>query len=300
MLWFVASSGCGTPAQADSVPPFDPGLHAVPSAHSFDEARIAPGGEDPGVPLRPSNGAEPDDAATTDAAGSAVPPVSPHPAPVGAILHAFQEPLPSRALPKDSAAMRYANLSVGQCRRELTKRKLALKRQGPSARGIAEEYRVSGPIGGITFVTPRAPSPYGLLDCRLGLVLDDLAKVLVQHGVQKVRIDNFYRSGARLPGSRKKSQHGYGLAIDLVSFIREDGTELRVEDDWGSGIGSEPCGPRAVLETPTVNSVPLRDLACAIARAGLFHHILTPGHDRAHRNHLHLDIKRGTKTLLLE
>lgn len=212
----------------------------------------------------------------------------------------FHDPLPSRFLPKDSTAMRSANLSVAQCRKELTRRKLPFKRQRSPARGIGEAYRVDGPIGGVTFATPRAPSPYGLLDCRLSLVLDDLAPLLAAHGVQKVRIDNLYRPGARLPGSRKKSQHGYGLAIDLMSFTLSDGTVLSIEQDWGSGIGAVACGPEATIETPTERSVQLRNLACAIARAGLFHHVLTPGHDRAHRNHLHLDIKRGEKTMLIE
>jgi hypothetical protein len=196
--------------------------------------------------------------------------------------------------------MRNANLSVAQCRRELTRRKLALKRQGSGSRGIAEEYRVSGPIGEVTFVTPRAPSPYGLLDCRAGLALDDLAPVLVRHGVKRVRIDNLYRPGAKLPGSRKKSQHSYGLAIDLMEFTLEDGTVLSVEADWGSGVGSTACGADAKIENPTPRSVTLRNLACDIVRAQIFHHVLTPGHDLAHRNHLHLDIKRGEKTTLVE
>jgi hypothetical protein len=139
-----------------------------------------------------------------------------------------------------------------------------------------------------------------MLDCRLALTLDDLAAVLAEQGVVKVRIDNFYRSGARLSGRRNKSQHGYGLAIDLVSFTLADGTTLDVEQDWGSGIGVAACRADAQLQAPTERSVTLRNLTCVIARAGLFHHILTPGHDHAHRNHLHLDIKRGEKTLLIE
>jgi hypothetical protein len=31
---------------------------------------------------------------------------------------------------------------------------------------------------------------------------------------------------------------------------------------------------------------------CDIVRSGLFHHVLTPSYDAAHRDHLHLDIKR--------
>lgn len=211
----------------------------------------------------------------------------------------FHEPMPSRVLPKDASAMRNANLSPAQCRKELQRRKLPMERQRKGVKGVAEAYRVAGPLNSVTFVTARSPSPYGILDCRLALTLDDLSRILAEHGVSRVRIDNMYRPGARLPGRRKKSQHGYGLAIDLVSMTLTDGTVLDVEADWGSGIESVSCGPEALLPEPSERSVVLRNIACAVARAGLFHHILTPGHDAAHKNHLHLDIKRGEKTLLV-
>jgi hypothetical protein len=245
------------------------------------------------APSPPEVPAEAEPAATTAVTETAEPEETPP-------RYPFHDPLPSRFLSKDAPAMRNANLSVGQCRKELVRRKLPMKRQRSGVKGIAEEYRMDGPLGGVTFLTPRAPSQYGLFDCRLGLTLDDLAKVLAEHGVVKVRIDNLYRQGARLPGRRKKSQHSYGLAIDLVAFTLGDGTLLDVETDWGSGIGRAACGEAATLDTPTERSVPLRNLACDIARVGLFHHILTPGHDAAHRNHLHLDIKRGEKTTLIE
>jgi hypothetical protein len=219
-------------------------------------------------------------------------------APEPPALHPFHEPLPSRVLPKDAPAMRNANLSPAQCRRELQRRKLSLKRQARGAPGVADEYRISGPLSEVTFVSPRTPSPYGVLDCRLGLTLDDLAQLLSAHGVARVRIDNMYRPGARLPGSRKKSQHGYGLAMDVVEFTLQDSVTLSVEGDWGSGIGSTPCGPEATLESETEASVALRNLVCAIARSGIFHHMLTPSYDQAHHDHLHLDIARGEKTML--
>jgi hypothetical protein len=229
-----------------------------------------------------------------------VPTVAPEPAPEPPPHYPFHDPLPGRVLAKTSSAMKNANLAPWQCRKELRRRKLPFRRDRRPAKGVAEAYRVDGPLHGVKFVTPRSPSPYGILDCRLALTLDDFAAVLAEQGVVQVRIDNFYRPGARLPGSRKMSQHGYGLAIDLVSFALGDGTVLNVEQDWGSGIGVAPCGPDAQLVTPTEHSVALRNLACVIARSGLFHHLLTPGHDAPHRNHLHLDIKRGEKTWFLE
>ena len=39
---------------------------------------------------------------------------------------------------------------------------------------------------------------------------------------------------------------------------------------------------------------------CAVAREGIFHYLLTPNFNVAHRNHLHLDIKRGLKEWTIE
>jgi hypothetical protein len=39
----------------------------------------------------------------------------------------------------------------------------------------------------------------------------------------------------------------------------------------------------------------LRNIVCAIARTGFFHHMLTPNYNQAHENHLHFDIKRDEK-----
>jgi hypothetical protein len=43
----------------------------------------------------------------------------------------------------------------------------------------------------------------------------------------------------------------------------------------------------------------LRNIVCAAARAGLFHHVLTPNYDAAHRDHLHLDIKRDARSVVV-
>ncbi len=212
----------------------------------------------------------------------------------------FRKPLPSVVLPASSAAMRYANLSPTQCRKELSKRKLPFARQGGNTKGVATALRVTDTLRGVRFIVPGKRSPFGILDCRLALTLDDFAQLLLEHDVVSVRVDNFYRRAARLPGSRKRSQHAHGLAIDLTEFTLKDGRKLDVEEHWGSELGGTTCGPEATLNaTPGSEAVILRNLVCAVARSGLFHHILTPSYDRAHRDHLHLDIKRDAKTSML-
>jgi len=209
--------------------------------------------------------------------------------------HGFHDPMPDATLPPSAPAMRIANLSPSQCRAEAKTRKLAVARSKQPAKGVATPMRFSGSMHGVQLVTHRAPSPFGVMDCRLALTFDELAQVLAEHGVVQMRIDNMHRPGARLPGKRKRSQHSYGLAIDIMSLTLADGRTLSVEDHWHAAIGETPCGPDAVMHEPSDESITLRGIVCAIGRKGLFHHMLTPSTNAAHRNHFHFDIKRDAK-----
>jgi len=189
--------------------------------------------------------------------------------------------------------MRYANLSPGSCRKELRRRGLPVKAEKKAKRGIANPVRLSGAMLGVTYLTAPAPSVVGLLDCRLALVLDDMAPLLASFDVKQIHIGSMYRKGARIATSGRRSQHAYGLALDITWFRMNDGRLLRVERDWHAAIGEQSCGPNAIMTDPNEDAIALRNIVCAIARKGLFHHLLTPGSNRAHHDHLHFDIKRG-------
>ena len=209
----------------------------------------------------------------------------------------FRKALPGTHVQPGSPASRYASFSSATCRAELRKRKLSTKAAG-SASGVGAPLRFAGPFQGVKFVTPS--SKYGVLDCRLALALDDMAKVLAPHGVVEVHVDNFYRPHARLPGRKNKaSQHAYGLAIDILSLKLADGRKLSVEETWHGERGRPPCGPDATITEPSEEATLLRSLVCEVARGGIFHHLLTPSYDEAHKNHLHFDIKRGARELLV-
>jgi hypothetical protein len=228
----------------------------------------------------------------------AKPPEAPPPAP--APSQPFTAPLPPReSLPKSSAT-RLANLSPGQCSAELRRRGIKSKRAGRAAPGVATPLRLDAVLRGVRFVTPGQKSVYGILDCRLALALDELAQVLAQRGVVEVHVDNMYRPKAKLPGRHKPSQHSYGLAVDIYGFTLDSGKKLEVEADWQGDIGSPPCGPDSCVQGDRDESVTLRNVFCDVARSGVFHHLLTPSYDAAHKNHLHLDIKRGSRELLVK
>ena len=84
------------------------------------------------------------------------------------------------------------------------------------------------------------------------------------------------RSGAKL------SEHGFGNAIDIGSFILADGREVSVLNDY---YGSGP-------DQQFLHGIRAR--AC-----GLFNTVLGPGSDADHRNHFHLDkmfLRKGRGT----
>ncbi|MGE0597713.1 MAG: extensin family protein [Hyphomonadaceae bacterium] len=71
----------------------------------------------------------------------------------------------------------------------------------------------------------------------------------------------------------RMSEHASANAIDIGGFTLEDGRLLRVEQGW-TGTPAERAFLRAV-----------RDGAC-----GTFRVVLSPDYNRAHRDHLHLDM----------
>ena len=202
----------------------------------------------------------------------------------------FREPLPDDEIPE--SASRVSGLSPAACRRELVARALPIEPSKRFAGGVATPMVITGPMHGVRFVAPRPPAPYGILDCRLALALEELAALLASHGVAALRIDSMYRPNAKLSRRRKLSQHAYGLAIDILAIELRDGRVLSVERDWHAPLPSVACGPDAVMTEPNEEAIALRNIACAVARSGIFHHLITPSEDAAHRTHFHFDIKR--------
>jgi hypothetical protein len=205
----------------------------------------------------------------------------------------FNAPVPT--INAAAPAMKYANLSPAQCRKELAKRKLPVKAERGNIRGIANPVRIKGHFNEVRVIKPAAPSPFGLLDCRLVLALDDLTQVLQEFGIRMIYIGSMYRKGARIAHRGTRSQHSYGLAMDILMMRHADGTLLKVERDWHASIGEAMCGPKAVMHDPNPSSILFRNVVCEVARRHIFHVMLTPSANRAHHDHFHFDIKRDAK-----
>jgi hypothetical protein len=236
------------------------------------------------------------------AAASAAPPEAEPAAPAAPVManHAFHAPLDESQSVAKAPATRYASLSPAACRAELQKRGLPVQGARRAAPGVVTPMQLAGSLHGVQFVAPGGKSVHGILDCRLALTLDDVARILASHGVTRVRVDNFYRpSSGRGRGRRKKSQHALGLAMDLMDITLQDNRTLRIERDWRGARGQPACGPEARPADPTDDTIALRNIVCEVAREGLFHRVLTPNYDAAHESHLHLDIGRNARALVV-
>lgn len=262
-------------------PPSKPPAVASASSTTAIEKSAPPPSVEPGVLAPP----------TSSSPGPEGPLGGNPPAPVEAPEGPFREPVDEGVKANPPRANRWARLTPASCRAELRRLRIPVANAGIASPGVATPLRLGGSLEGIQYHVPGHQSVYGILDCRLALVLRDFSTLLKKHGVSAVWVDNMYRPHAHLaPG--KPSQHSYGLAIDIQGFVLESGKSLEVERDWHGAIGTPWCGPDAYFDDPSDAAILLRNLTCDALRAGLFHDVLTPNYDIAHRNHLHLDIRQ--------
>ena len=203
-----------------------------------------------------------------------------------------------------TAAWKYGQLTRAECEAEIKTRNLPFTFE--ETPGVLAGGRLTGPIRGVTFRTresaeKRATSPWEVLDCRLALALDDFAGVLVAHDIVEVRHYSMHREVPKSwPADKVGSQHFGGMAIDAAIFTTSTGTKMDVNDDWFGRIGAKTCGPDARPRRKTEKSVALREILCETAAKRIFNVILTPNHNRAHRNHFHLDLTPGAKWFVVD
>ncbi len=172
------------------------------------------------------------------------------------------------------------------------------RRQAPE---VAIPVRLTGAVAGVEFMIPWSDDPghdpHAVWDCRLVAAVVPVAEYLHEHGVTEVQYFSALRRG-KIVRDKPRSQHNVGLALDLLG-LRGPGMPLaRVEDLYPRGR-LRTCPDRAFAPGPAGAPVPVGAaaadlylaLVCQTHARGLFHTILTPDHDRAHHNHLHLDLK---------
>lgn len=145
-----------------------------------------------------------------------------------------------------------------------------------------------GPVGGVRFVHEGHEPVFEVADCRLVIALRRWAAILRAAGVDEVEHMSIYRPDARVRETGQPSGHSRGLAMDAARFHFEDGRVLDVLDDWkDKKLGEDPCDDRP---DESQDEALLRSFVCQAAAQGIFEVIITPNHNRDHRNHVHVEV----------
>ncbi len=154
----------------------------------------------------------------------------------------------------------------------------------PASRpGIAIAVEITGPLGGVTYVSP-ARTPL-VIDCSLAISLAEVGPYLRALGIEQAKWSSAY-SRRTVRGSGKPSKHSYGLAIDIPRFAGTEAGDLAVALDYEQGLGDRvDCLGQPATQAGAI----LKVMQCQLARSGLFHLVLSPDYDDAHHDHFHLE-----------
>lgn len=157
--------------------------------------------------------------------------------------------------------------------------------QQPPFRGMPSQAPVSVPLGGaVAAMGPVEIKPAATLACPIVSALDRWILDSVQPAAQRwfrqpvteIRQISAYscRGMNGQPGARI-SEHAFGNALDIASFVLADGRRITVKDGWRGS--SEEQGF-------------LRDVQGAACDQ--FNTVLAPGSNRFHYDHIHVDLMR--------
>jgi hypothetical protein len=157
------------------------------------------------------------------------------------------------------------------------------------APGVVWPVRLTGPVLGVSFEPQDSGGPHAILDCRLALALHAWAHDLRRAGVRRVEYFSMYRPNAVVAGTHVVSGHAHGMAIDAARFALQSGATVDVLEDWeGRSHGEAPCPLRP---DEARDARLLRSITCAAVDHKLFQIVLTPHYNKAHDNHVHLEVK---------
>ncbi|HEY3358878.1 MAG TPA: extensin family protein [Polyangia bacterium] len=244
-----------------------------------------------------------------------VPPALPEAEPARAVVrilpeeseldpHLEEGPGPEEPGPPPAGAplgTRLGLLGPDRCLAGLRAAGVRFRREPDPVDDVVTPIRLTGPVGGVTYrgLSRDPASPYAILDCRLALALTELSAILQAHGIVEVIHYSMHRPehNGRGVDSGGSTGHRGGMAIDAAIFRRADGSTLNVLRDFRGRRGAPPCGRRAP-PAPTEPARVLRDIVCRAQERGLFHVLLTPNYDHAHRNHYHMEVRPDGVTWL--
>jgi hypothetical protein len=206
-----------------------------------------------------------------------------------AVAHAV--PSHDGTLPRGRAV---GALTPDACEEVLRSEGVSFEREASDAArsAIAQPIRLTGALRGVR-IRPHGgdeSSIHSIIDCRLAVALLGWADELREAGFVAIEHVSIFRPGARVAGTHRPSGHSHALALDALRFVRADGTFFSVLDDWAARVrGTDPC---ATYDEPAPSAT-VRHLVCSAVAAETFQVVITPHHDDAHANHVHLEIVPG-------
>lgn len=160
----------------------------------------------------------------------------------------------------------------------------------PSAReseGVEQPVIVRS-LGGIAIEHRGRSRRHSIMDCRLALALLAWSDDLRAAGIEKLVHYSAYRPGAHVRSTGAPSGHSNGLAIDVGVFERSE-SALDVVEVWTDRRRNvAPCPPP---DSEPADQALLRRVVCRAVERDLFQVVLTPHHDDAHRNHVHVEVR---------
>ena len=145
---------------------------------------------------------------------------------------------------------------------------------------VATPVRITGAIGGVSFVTLREGEPV-LVSCELAARLPILTRIARAEGAHRIVILSSHRTQPRI------SFHRLGLALDIFAFDTRRG-RLSVNDHFVETPGHRTC---EAPEPSDWRAAALLRIACGLAESERWSSILTPNYNDGHRNHFHIDIR---------
>jgi hypothetical protein len=124
-----------------------------------------------------------------------------------------------------------------------------------------------------------------IVDCSLAVSLAQAGIILRSNGVVAVVYSSAYQR-RNVRRTNRLSKHSFGLAIDVHTFIGDQGDVVKVRDDYEQGLGDfYDCVGEPVTDAGSL----LRTIDCRFSQSGLFNLVLSPDFDADHYNHFHFE-----------
>ncbi len=147
---------------------------------------------------------------------------------------------------------------------------------------------VDGRINGVDFQHYQQSSPTTMrMSCELAIALHEKAEVLKRNGIRAAGHHGTFNCRT-IGDTNRLSNHAFGMAIDIRTYIGNDGTVYNVIRDWEHDTDNPTTAKGQKLYT----------IAHDLHRNRVFNNILTPDFNTAHDDHFHYDVDGGNGNYL--